>query len=54
MWDLLAVTDGLDVVGSEGGGRAEQGSNPLAETVANWNEIFLSFLSNVSGLLTSP
>ena len=43
MRDLLAVTDGLDVVGSEGGGRAEQGGNPLAETVANWKEIFLSF-----------
>ena len=41
--DLLAVTDGLDVVGSEGRGWAEQGGHPLAETVADWNGIFLSF-----------
>ena len=33
--DLLAVTDGLDVVGSEGGRRAKQGGHPLAQTVAN-------------------
>ena len=41
--DLLAVTDGLNVVGSEGRGRAEEGGHPLAETVADWNGIFLSF-----------
>ena len=37
--DLLAVADGLDVVGSEGGGRAEQGGHTLAETVANCKQI---------------
>ena len=50
--DLLAVTDGLDVVGSEGGGRTEQGSHALAETVAHCNQIFSSFFSNISSFLT--
>ena len=35
--DLLAVTDGLHVVGREGGGGAEQGSHALAEGVAHWD-----------------
>ena len=38
--DLLAVTDGLDVVGSEGRGGAEESRHALAEAVANCNKIF--------------
>ncbi len=35
MRDLLAVTDGLDVVGGVGGVRAEQSGHPLAQAVTH-------------------
>ena len=38
--DLLAVADGLNVVGGEGRGRAEQGSHALGQGVANCKKIF--------------
>ena len=35
MWDLLAVTDALDVVGGVGRVGAKQGGHPLGEAVTH-------------------
>ena len=42
--DLLAITDGLDVVGRVGGVRPEQGSHALAQAVAHWTGELYSFM----------